>query len=143
MNESEMERLTVYALTTPKKLPEIGLYLERRVGKKFARKEYGHLQVAIRIMNQLIIACHADLRLFASVVERLTKFLLRQVDAPDLQVLGCETLTVFANTQDESQQAHSLLPFIDDLSGFALTLTLALIYVCASEKPGLGRCLPL
>jgi len=48
MNESEMERLTVYALTTPKKLPEIGLYLERRVGKKFARKEYGHLQVRAR-----------------------------------------------------------------------------------------------
>lgn len=115
MNEAGMERLTVYALQLPKKLPEVGLYLERRVGKKFARKEYGHLQVAIRILHKLILACHVDLGLFADVVDRLTKFLLRQVDKPELQMLGCETFSIFANTLDEAKQVSSLLPFVDDL----------------------------
>ena len=115
MNEAGMERLTIYALQVPQKLPEVGLYLERRVGKKFNRKEYGHLKVAIMILHKLIVACHVDLGLFADVVDRLTKFLLRQVDRPELQMLGCETFSIFANTLDEAKHVTSLLPFVDDL----------------------------
>ena len=37
VNAREMEKLTVYALTNTDKLAKIGLYIERRVGKKFAR----------------------------------------------------------------------------------------------------------
>ncbi|KAJ1469247.1 hypothetical protein T484DRAFT_1852387, partial [Baffinella frigidus] len=36
VNAREMEKLTVYALTNTDKLAKIGLYIERRVGKKFA-----------------------------------------------------------------------------------------------------------
>ena len=115
-NGAELQQLTVYALTNPKMLPKIGLYLERRAGKKFARKEYEHVRVAVSIMHQLIQACHLDLRLFADSAVRLTKFLLRQVEAPDLQIVGCDLLIKFANSnQDEASQAHTLTPFVDDL----------------------------
>lgn len=115
-NEAEMERLTVYALTNPKMLPKIGLYVERRAGKKFSRKEYAQVCVAVHIINQLVQACHLDLRLFADSVVRLIKFLLRQVEAPDLQPIGCEMLIKFANhNQDEASQIHTLTPFVDDL----------------------------
>ncbi len=76
-------------------LPEICMYLERRVGKKFARKEYGHLEVAIRILQKLVLACHADLRLFANVVVRITKFLLRQTNVPSLQVCACMCVCMY------------------------------------------------
>jgi hypothetical protein len=115
-NGIELEQLTLYALTNPKMLPKAGLYLERRAGKKFVRKEYQHVRVAVHIMNQLIQACHLDLRLFADSAVRLTKFLLRQVEAPDLQIVGCDLLIKFANSnQDEASQLHTLTPFVDDL----------------------------
>ena len=118
LNDAEMERLTVYALTNAKMLPKIGIFLERRAGKKFARKEYAHVRVAVQIMSLLIQACHLDLRVFADSVVRLTKFLLRQTEAPDLQLFGCELLIKFASTnqaQDEATQLHALTPFVDDL----------------------------
>lgn len=37
-----------------KHVVQIGLYLERRVGKNFARREYGHLRVAIQILYALL-----------------------------------------------------------------------------------------
>jgi hypothetical protein len=116
LNDAEMERLTVYALTNAKMLPKIGMFLERRAGKKFARKEFAHVRVTVQIINQLVQACHLDLRVFADSVVRLTKFLLRQTEAPDLQVTGCEMLIKFAGTnQDDAAQLHTLTPFVDDL----------------------------
>ena len=53
VNAREMEKLTVYALTNTDKIAKIGLYIERRVGKKFARREYGHLRCAIWTTAQL------------------------------------------------------------------------------------------
>jgi len=114
LNDDEMERLTVYALTNPAMLPKIGLYLERRVGKKFARREFQYVHVAVHMCNQLIQACHLDLRLFAGSAVRLIKFLLRQIESPDLKVIGCDMLIKFAShNQDEASQ--TLTPFIDDL----------------------------
>ena len=82
LNTRELERMTVYALTNTDKLTKIGLYIERRVGKKFARREYGHLRCAIAVLHNLMLVCHVDLRLFADSVVRLTKFLLRQAVCP-------------------------------------------------------------
>lgn len=117
LNDAEMERLTVYALTNPKMLPKIGLYLERRVGKKFALRHYQQVRVAVQIIIKLIHSCHLDLRLFADSAVRLTKFLLRQIEAPDLQVIGCDIFIKFANNnqEDEASQLHTLTPFVDDL----------------------------
>jgi hypothetical protein len=36
-----MEALTKYALMNPQKLSEIGKYVEKRVVKDFAKKQYG------------------------------------------------------------------------------------------------------
>ena len=115
LNDAEMERLTVYALINPKMLPKIGLYVERRVGKKFALLQFQHVRVAVQIIYQLIQACHLYLRLFANSVERLMELLLRQVKAPDLHVLACEMLIKFASNTQDSSLLHTLTPFLDDL----------------------------
>jgi hypothetical protein len=120
LNDAEMERLTVYALINPKMLPKIGLYVERRVGKKFALLQFQHVRVAVQIIYQLIQACHLYLRLFANSVERLMELLLRQVKAPDLRVLACEMLIKFASNTQDSSLLHTLTPFLDDLMRLCL-----------------------
>ncbi|EKX37868.1 hypothetical protein GUITHDRAFT_116009 [Guillardia theta CCMP2712] len=112
---SALEALTVHALTNPKMLPKIVLYLEKIVSKKFARREQQQLQCAVKILLTLIQTCHLELRRFSENVVRVTKFLLRQVELPELYPLGCEVFIKFASYQDGANLSLVLSPFIDDI----------------------------
>eukprot|EP00736_Rhodelphis_marinus_P012850 Rmarinus@m.14403 len=149
-----------YAVTMPQKLPKMGKYIENILRRSVKRREVTRIEISMQLMNELILACHSDLTLFAAYISQAISLLFKQPDT-HLQVIACQTLMHFAHYHDDVEDFCRLDSFVDHLvqltsdnsrtlqdklllRGTGLKLLLKLSFVMRGEySKHLQRVLPL
>ena len=109
--KTEMQKLTYYALTNPRKLDRIGTYLAEYLKHYVDHRRYDFAKIAMKAMEQLLQACRsASINLFVESFLRMVQKLLESPEA-SLQVLGSTSFVHFANIQEDTPSYHRRYDF--------------------------------
>lgn len=108
---TEMQKLTYYALTSPRKLDRIGKYLAEYLIYYVDHRRLQYAAIAMKAMEQLLQACRSSsINLFVESFLRMVQKLL-ECSEPDLQILGTTSFVQFANIQEDTPSYHRRYDF--------------------------------
>ena len=122
-NSSELQYLTFYASSRPKRLVKIGNYLQQKTGKDIYWQRQNDVLVTTDICTALIEKCQANLSLFATPILQIVGAILRAREPSQVE-RACRTFTVFCRHHDpagfESENLYqSYLPVLRELCAIA------------------------
>lgn len=91
--KADMEKLTFYAVSAPKKLDRIGAYLAERLSRDAVRHRSWCVLIAMEALDQLLMACHSQsIKAFVESFLHMVAKLLESGE-PKLQVLGTNSVS--------------------------------------------------
>lgn len=108
-----LQRLTYYATATPGRLHDIGHYLFRRLRHDLTRNHVANVHVTMRVMDQLLQACHTNLSFFVDSLLGMVQCLLENYRI-ELQILGTNSFVKYASIREEAVQYNRRFDFFVD-----------------------------
>lgn len=115
---SNMQKLTFYAISQPEKLDRIGEYIVWRLSRDLYRQRYTQVKVSVDAMDQLLQSCH-DLSSLNQFIESFLKMLQKLLETNNLQMekLATDSFVNFANIEENTPAYHRQYDFF--ISKFA------------------------
>ncbi|KHN33312.1 Protein EFR3 like B [Glycine soja] len=108
-NDRKIGKLCEYASKNPLRIPKITDNLEQRCYKDLRNENYGSVKVVLCIYRKLLSTCKEQMPLFANSLLGIIRTLLEQTRADEMQILGCNTLVEFIDSQVQFMVEHSHL----------------------------------
>eukprot|EP00698_Gefionella_okellyi_P001382 TRINITY_DN11327_c0_g1_i1.p1 TRINITY_DN11327_c0_g1~~TRINITY_DN11327_c0_g1_i1.p1 ORF type:complete len:770 (-),score=192.85 TRINITY_DN11327_c0_g1_i1:36-2345(-) len=112
--DNNVSNMTLYALTEPNSLPDIGQYLQTRIYRDFQRKRIRHVEIGMEAAERLIMSSHGKLGLFALYVENCMKLLFKQSN-DRLRRAAAKTFVTFCGFLQEPIDFGRARAFVTDL----------------------------
>ncbi|KAL3994253.1 hypothetical protein ACH3XW_20980 [Acanthocheilonema viteae] len=115
---SNMQKLTFYAISRPEKLDRIGEYIVSRLSRDLYHQRYNQVKISVEAMDQLLQSCH-DLSSLNKFVEHFLKMLQKLLETNHFQMekLATDSFVNFANIEENIPAYHREYDFF--ISKFA------------------------
>ncbi|XP_062211023.1 protein SEMI-ROLLED LEAF 2-like isoform X2 [Phragmites australis] len=106
-NERKIMKLCEYAAKNPLRIPKIAKFLEQRSHKELRAAHVNFVRIITEAYSKLLFICKEQMTYFAiSLVNVLTELLESKQE--NIQILGCQTLARFINSQIDNTYAHNI-----------------------------------
>ncbi|XP_021659435.2 protein SEMI-ROLLED LEAF 2 isoform X3 [Hevea brasiliensis] len=118
-NDRKIGKLCDYASKNPLRIPKITDTLEQRFYKELRHDNFGSVKVVLCIYRKLLSSCKEQMPLFASSLLGIVRTLLDQTSQDEMQILACNILVDFINSQTDSTHMFNLEGIIPKLCQLA------------------------
>ncbi|XP_058004510.1 protein SEMI-ROLLED LEAF 2 isoform X2 [Hevea brasiliensis] len=118
-NDRKIGKLCDYASKNPLRIPKITDTLEQRFYKELRHGNFGSVKVVVCIYRKLLSSCKEQMPLFASSLLGIVRTLMEQTGQDEMQILACNILVDFINSQTDSTQMFNLEGIIPKLCQLA------------------------
>ncbi|KAK8545951.1 hypothetical protein V6N12_026759 [Hibiscus sabdariffa] len=98
-NERKITKLCEYAAKNPFRIPKIAKYLEERCYKELRHKHVKSINIVTEAYSKLLCMCKEQMAYFAVNLLNVVSELLDNSKQDAMQILGCQTLTIFIYNQ--------------------------------------------
>lgn len=116
-----LQKLKMYALTNPEKLPIIGKQLEKNIMQDCARRNVARVAVATRILEEIMVVCSSELTYIVVNIVNIVDLLLTKQNDHLLKIRATEIV--------------SCLPQLFDINIY-LFIYFSLLYVVVDVNVG-------
>uniref|UniRef100_A0A8R1XLQ4 Uncharacterized protein n=1 Tax=Onchocerca volvulus TaxID=6282 RepID=A0A8R1XLQ4_ONCVO len=115
---SNMQKLTFYAISRPEKLDKIGEYIVSRLSRDLYHQKYNQVKISVEAMDQLLQSCH-DLSSLNKFIEHFLKMLQKLLETNHFQMekMAIDSFVNFANIEENTPAYHREYDFF--ISKFA------------------------